>query len=120
MVLDIAFVSIGCCGLYIAQIIPRPDIQPLPHGEPGQIRIGPAIDGHGGGLQLLPDLFLCFASERALDLLPRAGVPARGDSGLPIGVFLPVPCDGLFSDGSAAFGSLFCHKKHLSFQKWLQ
>lgn len=95
MVLDIAFVGIGRGGLYIAQIILCPDVQPLSHGEPGGVRIGPAVDGHGGGLKLLPDLLLCFAGKGTLDLLSRSGVPARGDAGLPISILFPAPCDGL-------------------------
>lgn len=106
MVLDVAGVYFNGPGLGTAQVILCPDVQPLPHGEPGRLRIGPGVDGHGGGLELLPDLPLCLAGERALDLLPRAGVPARGDPGFPIGILFPIPGDCFLADGPAALGPL--------------
>ena len=89
-------------GLQTAQIVPLPDIQPLPYGHFAGGGIGALVDLHGGGLHLLPDLLLCFAGEGALNLFACTGVPAGGDPGLPVCVGLAVAGDGLLADGARA------------------
>ena len=108
---DVRIIGPEGCRFGVAHIFPLPDIQPLAQSKPGRDGVCPVVDGHGCGLQLLPDFFLRLAGKRPLNLLPCSRVPPGCDPGLPIGVFLPAPLYRLFADVAAAFRSLLCHKK---------
>ena len=76
--------------LYPAQIVPLPNVQPFPHRHLAGRGVGAPVDLHGHGLHLLHNFPLCLAGKRPLDLSAGERVPARGDTGLPIGVSLAV------------------------------
>ena len=100
---------------HTAQVVPRPDVQPLPDSHFAGGGIGALGDLHGGGLHLLPDLLLGLAGEGALKLFAGAGVPAGGDPGLPVGVGFAVAGDGLLADGARALRCFLCHCFFLPF-----
>ena len=88
--------------LHAPQIVPLPDVQPLPHGHFAGGGVGALIDLHGGGLHLLPDLLLGLAGKAALYLLAGAWIAAGGDPGLPVGIGLAVADNSLLADGTRA------------------
>ena len=87
---DVALIGGAGGRLYPAQIVPLPNVQPFPHRHLGGRGVGAPVDLHGHGLHLLHNFPLCLAGESPLDLSAGERVPARGDTGLPIGVSLAV------------------------------
>lgn len=61
MVPDVRIIGPDSCGLGAAQVFPLPDIQPLAKVSRGGVC--PVVDGHGGGLQIFPDLFLRLSGK---------------------------------------------------------
>lgn len=108
---NVALVNLPCARLAGTQVVFHPDVQPLSQRHPARLLICTAVDLHGQRLQLFPHLFLRLAGNRTLLLPTGSGIVARGDACLPIGIILPVPCDGLLPNRAAAVGSSFvvCH-----------
>ena len=98
MVLDVLRVVQHRHRLHAAQIIREPNIEPFADGHFQRLLVSPAIELYSRGLHLLAHLFLGFAREGPLNLLASAGIVARRDAGLPVGVSSPLACDGLFSN----------------------
>lgn len=64
-------------GLYASQVICGPEIQPLAHGDLAGLCVCAGIDSHSGSLHPLAHLFLGFAGEGSLHLLPCAGIKSH-------------------------------------------
>ena len=105
-----ALVIVYRSGFDGSQVFRCPDVQPLGNGHFAWGGICALIDGGGGCLQLLGHLLLGLAGEGLLDLLAGAWIVSDGRPGLPVGVLLAAPGDGLLSDGAGAGCCFSCHK----------
>ena len=86
---DIIGVDRARARLDAAEVGLFPYIEPLPERLLARLDIGAAVNGSGGSLELLHDLFLRLAGDRAPPLLAGAEVYAVRIAGLPVFVFLP-------------------------------
>lgn len=90
-------VAFACRGLYIADVLRHPCVQPVSGFEPRNVHIRPVIDLRRDGGELLADFFLRLAVNRFLYLLSRLGINAEGVACLPASV-------RTLADGAAALG----------------
>ena len=86
MVLDMPGIGYHGGGLHAAQIVRRPNVQPLPHGHLAGLLVCTGIQRGGELCQLLPDFLLCGSVDRPLHLFPRAWITAHSIAGLPSSV----------------------------------
>ena len=105
MVADDGTVAGPCPVAQVPAVVLQPDVQPLGKGQLTGFVIGPLVNLRGDLAQLLRYLFLCFAGDRVLDLLPGLGIIPGGVSGFPVEIFFAVSFYDFLSDRAAARGA---------------
>ena len=107
---DVIRVNLPRAGLDAAEIGLFPDIEPLTERLLVRLDIGAVVNGGSRGLELLHNLLLSFAVDRAPPLFAGTEVHSVRIAGLPIFVFLPADHAGDPSHRAGAACTL-CHEK---------
>ena len=105
MVLTDRAVRICRVGLDIGDDVSiNPGVQPLPQGLLGRRNISSFVQVYNNLREFLADFFLCFAADRALNLLSGPQVITNGSAGFIVGVLSSISGHGFLANGAVAVG----------------
>lgn len=110
MSVDLADIRVDRGFLNTNKVIGCPDVQPLAQRRLAWLNVRALIDLTGQLTQFFRCCPLCLAGDGRLNLLARADVITRSETGLPIVIFLAAARYGLLSDRACARNCLcvFC------------